>query len=561
MDPPDWRITQRWLSVDVPWKADFEQRFKFVVTQETPIVLVLSQLDERYFYGLEGQYTFRLQFRIHEVGTGSEEDHILRSHGNYMMQRSVVTELKSLGAGTYAISVMVAAERISNSLAVEQVIKNHTRRKVDNFKLAQVGAAYDAAHEKVAAYIEAKKAKRTDLDKAKAKKARIDLRYKNWERRSLQRALLRRQADKNRAKSDRKALEDDEDPPVSEGDSRKAVIAFRERACQTADLNQKLVQVDKSCQTTVDLRPEPPIIKLPANELAPNEKSCQTELKHTNRQADSSNATPVTPNSDSESYSQYSPRRRRSIQARYPPRPYHEEIHDRYRAPSQERRPGPRQAHYIRRRSPDSRHHQSPHFPPVHPTSFRALPLHQRPLPRRQNNVNPPMREYYSSNESSASPLSDFDDLHSDEDPTLRPRPLCSIGETTKRKQDSSSDEGSVAAGPNNPQDRQRQGKSRRRGDKVDVERWNAVCVLGMRVYSRDAGLELMICEVEEDPEQVRVSLRKTKAEQERLKVDDSQIASGVGHKPNGVHEAGIMSSIESNSHRDVVPADGEKFP
>ena len=49
MDAPDWRVTQKWISVEVPWKAEFEQKFRIVLKKESPVVLVLSQLDDRYF--------------------------------------------------------------------------------------------------------------------------------------------------------------------------------------------------------------------------------------------------------------------------------------------------------------------------------------------------------------------------------------------------------------------------------------------------------------------------------------------------------------------------------
>lgn len=83
MDCPDWRITQKWISVDVPWKAQYSQKFKITLKKESPIVIVLSQLDDRYFEGLHGQYQFYVQFRVHEVGSPDENDFIVRSHGNY----------------------------------------------------------------------------------------------------------------------------------------------------------------------------------------------------------------------------------------------------------------------------------------------------------------------------------------------------------------------------------------------------------------------------------------------------------------------------------------------
>ena len=42
---PDWSVTQQWTSIDVPWSADYnETMFAFTLTENTPIVIVLSQV-------------------------------------------------------------------------------------------------------------------------------------------------------------------------------------------------------------------------------------------------------------------------------------------------------------------------------------------------------------------------------------------------------------------------------------------------------------------------------------------------------------------------------------
>lgn len=76
-----WSVTeQRWLDYRVPWSAEFATtRFRLTVTQKTPVVIVLSQLDDRYFRGLEGKYRFVLRFRVHKE---NDEDYIARSSGN-----------------------------------------------------------------------------------------------------------------------------------------------------------------------------------------------------------------------------------------------------------------------------------------------------------------------------------------------------------------------------------------------------------------------------------------------------------------------------------------------
>ncbi|KAL6404247.1 calpain-like protein [Ilyonectria robusta] len=145
---PDWRCCQRWIGVDVPWKAEYHEKFHIKLTKDSPLVMVLSQLDKRYFKGLHGQYSFRLHFRLHYQESPDAEDYIVRSHGNYLMDRSVSVELPDMPAGNYVVYLKVTGERDSSLKSVEEVVKRECSERVENEKLAQVGYAYDLAHSK-----------------------------------------------------------------------------------------------------------------------------------------------------------------------------------------------------------------------------------------------------------------------------------------------------------------------------------------------------------------------------------------------------------------------------
>ncbi|KAF6528321.1 hypothetical protein HZS61_008623 [Fusarium oxysporum f. sp. conglutinans] len=110
-----------WIGVDVTWKAAYHEKFHIKLTQDSPLVLVVSQLDGRYFKGLQGQYSFRLDFRLHCEDSPDAEDYIVRSHGNYLMERSVSVELPVFPAGNYVVYLKVTGERHSNGQSVEQV--------------------------------------------------------------------------------------------------------------------------------------------------------------------------------------------------------------------------------------------------------------------------------------------------------------------------------------------------------------------------------------------------------------------------------------------------------
>ncbi|PKS10358.1 hypothetical protein jhhlp_002109, partial [Lomentospora prolificans] len=205
----DWGCCQRWIGVDVPWKADYHEKFHIKLTKDSPLVLVLSQLDRRYFKGLEGQYNFRLQFRVHEKGRPGAEDYIVRSHGNYLMTRSVSIDVPDMPAGEYTVFILVTAERYTHKPSVDEVVKRECKKRVENEKLAQVGYAYDLAHSKAHHHIEKIRDMRKKANQAKASNCRKSERRKQWERRRTERTIKRKQLEKNEAKKARLIAERD----------------------------------------------------------------------------------------------------------------------------------------------------------------------------------------------------------------------------------------------------------------------------------------------------------------------------------------------------------------
>lgn len=139
----EWQVAQLWTTLAVPWTLDYhDTHFIFSLSKAGPVVIVLCQLDDRYFRGLEGQYHFELVFRLHKAGC---EDYLVRSQTPYRMRRSVNVEL-DLEAGEYQVLVKVHAVRSEIFMPVEQVIRNSIKERRD--KLVRVGLAYDLAHGK-----------------------------------------------------------------------------------------------------------------------------------------------------------------------------------------------------------------------------------------------------------------------------------------------------------------------------------------------------------------------------------------------------------------------------
>jgi hypothetical protein len=140
---PEWTITQQWTTLNVPWSADYHStKFIMNVTQAGPVVIVLSQLDSRYFRGLAGEYSFVLKFRVQKEG---EEDYIVRSHSSHLMGRSVNAEI-DLDPGRYHVLMKITAFRHEDVESTEEIVRRlaSTRRE----KLVQVGLSYDLAHAK-----------------------------------------------------------------------------------------------------------------------------------------------------------------------------------------------------------------------------------------------------------------------------------------------------------------------------------------------------------------------------------------------------------------------------
>jgi hypothetical protein len=147
-----------------------DTKFKLTLPTSGPVVIVLSQLDDRYFRGLEGQYEFHLQFRLHK---DDEDEYIVRSNAAYYMKRSVSTEL-TLDAGVYWVLLKITAKRHRDDPTVEEVIAKTCQFRPE--KLLGIGLSYDLAHAKGnfldldADKVESEKLARRERRKATAKK-------------------------------------------------------------------------------------------------------------------------------------------------------------------------------------------------------------------------------------------------------------------------------------------------------------------------------------------------------------------------------------------------------
>ncbi|KLU90199.1 hypothetical protein MAPG_09163 [Magnaporthiopsis poae ATCC 64411] len=244
-----WRCSQRWIGVDVPWRAQWHEKFHVRLTRDSPLVLVLSQLDDRYFKGLEGQYSFELNFRVHEQGKPDPEDYVVRSHANYLMERSVGIEIPDMAAGNYSIWISVRADRNwATRESVEAVVKRECRNKDENEKLAQVGRAYDLAHAKAAQHLAEVARRRRAADHSKAADERKDERRTNWERRRINQKIQQAQNAKNQRKRERRKAER---KAAAEKKAEEAAAAEKKAAEEAAAAEKKVEdEASKAASTT-----------------------------------------------------------------------------------------------------------------------------------------------------------------------------------------------------------------------------------------------------------------------------------------------------------------------
>lgn len=440
----DWRSCQRWIGVEVPWKPQYNEKFHIKLAKESPLVLVLSQLDTRYFKGLQGQYNFRLQFRLHEEGRPGAEEYIVRSHGNYLMDRSVSVELPSVGPGNYVVFISIIGERDTRVLSTEDVIKREAKGREENEKLAQVGQAYDLAHSKAANHLERLSKVRKKAEGNKASESRRKERRKNWEKRQIGREIAVKQKAKDEAKkaklrAEKRAKADAAAAAAAaakeKADREAAEKVAAERAAERAAEQERLKQ------------------QADASESKPKDSSAQTDAKafkeegsQTEVEADSASTTSSTSSSDTP---QYTPQDSPSSQAAQPVESNKEKVS-----------------------VPPSQNSAMSGGPPP-PSSPRPQPpielkVHCCPCDCSCKKPPPKPEE---TDYSSDSPVEDYENLYDEDDltPTLRlaNSPATPAPGTTNNSPDSE--------------------------DEDVPDPWNAIAVIGFRVYSKDEDLELRV--------------------------------------------------------------------
>ncbi|KAK0614211.1 hypothetical protein B0T14DRAFT_570167 [Immersiella caudata] len=226
---PDWKVTSIWTTLSVPWTIEYhDTKFSFSLTKPGPVVIVLSQLDDRYFRGLEGQYEFSLAFRVHKAG---QDDYLVRTQGSYRMRRSVNAEL-NLEAGEYLVLVKIDALRYDDTMPPEDVMRKNARSRRE--KLLRIGLAYDLAHAK---------AKITETDEEKAAREAYDKRKKEKMRDRLRKAIMKDRErahyfDQKRITAQRRKVQRANERQKAKAEKREAEARKREEERHRAEVEE-----------------------------------------------------------------------------------------------------------------------------------------------------------------------------------------------------------------------------------------------------------------------------------------------------------------------------------
>lgn len=112
--------------------------------KDDTVAISLSQLDDRYIRGLEGPYTFTIEFRLEkETEKDGKVELMARSSTSICTSRSVNAELK-LEAGSYSLYVKVRASKHTGQDDIRTAAKKYL--KENTFKLIQIAKKYNFAH-------------------------------------------------------------------------------------------------------------------------------------------------------------------------------------------------------------------------------------------------------------------------------------------------------------------------------------------------------------------------------------------------------------------------------
>ncbi|KAF8597839.1 cysteine proteinase [Ceratobasidium sp. AG-I] len=128
-----WKMSSMWLNVNsrnFPCAWNFgDVSFTFSVTEDTPAVIVLSQLDDRYFSEISGYSQWTMEFIIYRKNAPASEPYASSAH-TIFWRRSINIDLDNLEAGEYVVHVRLDRRHIRNRDYFQAAISGWDHRKL-----------------------------------------------------------------------------------------------------------------------------------------------------------------------------------------------------------------------------------------------------------------------------------------------------------------------------------------------------------------------------------------------------------------------------------------------
>ena len=93
-----------WAIVESSWTPQSHPKFEITISKTSPLVVIISQSELRYYKGLQGEYNFKLFFKVIEK---SSKKCIAESNRDPFYDISTAIELEKVQPGIYLIEVEV----------------------------------------------------------------------------------------------------------------------------------------------------------------------------------------------------------------------------------------------------------------------------------------------------------------------------------------------------------------------------------------------------------------------------------------------------------------------
>lgn len=293
-----WTVVSAWTSASISWVSGFlRKKFRVEVGKAGTVVVVLSQLDDRYFAGLEGQYYFELQFVLQRDGG----EHVCGARQVHKWENRSISCEVDLEVGVYEVVPKITASR-RYGVSVGEMVQKHAEDNPQ--KVRQVGMQYDLAHAKPGVSdfdqeLEKAKEKKKKKEEDKKKKEKAKEKQKKEkekkaarkEKERLKKQKVRERKRKERAKKAAEKEAEEKKKRNEDRQKRRDAKAEEEAGNKEEDTETKAPETEvKASDSTLGAEGTVPKTDLPT----PGPES-STE-KETNQAEDG--ATPNTPLSE-----------------------------------------------------------------------------------------------------------------------------------------------------------------------------------------------------------------------------------------------------------------------